>query len=266
MASARRGGSAAPNAASSSAAQAMTEPPTWWAYFRRASGASFPATMPFETSSEASPPELRTVQASCFSRNIWSMKASLLFTAAARRIETFSSVSSSAVPSDMYSLASPSRRAAFGFLNASMLSACSAKKVLARRCNSGNKVLRSGKSIVSRIARADFSAGTSASRIPRRYFSASASIVSAELRLRTVDERSVRRLCIAVKALPAASATAAMRPVEARRFHEAQALMATRTTTTRPATPTTDFNRAETESRDSMHFLPEFARRMKCGR
>jgi hypothetical protein len=67
---------------------------------------------------------------------------------------------------------------------------------------------------------------------------------------------------MAAKAKPALSAIAAMRPVAARRCHEPHALMATRTTTTIPATPTIDFNRAATETRDSMKLHQKYPWRM----
>ena len=227
-------------------------PPTKPAYFSRASGGRRPAARPLDTISEASPPPLRTRQASCFIVIIWSTKESLPLTDSKMRADTLSSVSSSLAVSSMYSLANPSRRAAFGLVKACQVSACSAVIDLCSRCNSGSSVARSAKSIDSKIPSADCKAGISESRMPRTYFSIVGSMVWSLLSSRNVVARSVRRLCKTLNANPEASATTAIRLASERRRQQSQAFNVSMTTTATAIVAMVDLSSTLADSRLSM--------------
>jgi len=70
------GGNAIPDAVTCSAPHAASMPPLNFVYASLASGETFPALSPVETTSEASPAVLRNSQAICLIASNWSMVAS----------------------------------------------------------------------------------------------------------------------------------------------------------------------------------------------
>jgi hypothetical protein len=85
--------------ASTTAAHRASPPPTRPTNFCVSSGVIFPAVMPSETASEASPAPLRTIQASCFISVISSTKSSSPLSESVSALDTLLSVPCSAVSS-----------------------------------------------------------------------------------------------------------------------------------------------------------------------
>ena len=96
---------------------------------------------------------------------------------------------------------------------------------------------------------AEAKAGISASRMPFSRSATSAATASTASTLRAVVERSVRRLCIALKASPDASEATVVRPATARLCHASHELRPSRTTTMVAMAATTDFNSAFADKR-----------------
>ncbi len=115
MASRSFGGVAAPYSMAWIAAHSASAPPFQAVIFCSSSGDNVPATMPFDSMSEALPAVSRIPQASCFTSIISSMKASLCLMLAVSRVDSLSSVASSSVTAVWYSPASCARRSALGF-------------------------------------------------------------------------------------------------------------------------------------------------------
>ena len=139
---------------------------------------------------------------------------------------------------------------------ASQNSFCSVVIVLSTRSNSGTSVCCCANSRPPSRPSALPIAGISVSRMLRRYFSISGSIGASEFSSRLVVERSVRRLCIALKMFAEASAITAMRLAACRRPQESQALSENPTTTQKEVTRMTVFSSADTVRRFNM-MLPQ---------
>src|SRR5262245_60885154 len=88
----------------------------------------------------------------------------------------------------------------------------------------------------------------------RRYFSISGGIVPSAFKVRTLDDLSVRRLCMALKACPDASAIAAMRLVASSVVQDCHADVASRMMTHAAIAAMTDFKSAATLTRSSMSY------------
>src|ERR1700749_596256 len=93
--------------------------------------------------------------------------------------------------------------------------------------------------------------------MPRRYLSVSEGMVPSAFKVRTADDLSVRRLWMALKACPDASAIVEMRLVASSVFHDCHAEIASRTMTHTAMTAMTDFKSVVTLTRSSMS-APKF--------
>src|SRR5580658_2639646 len=101
-------------------------------------------------------------------------------------------------------------------------------------------------------------AGIWASRVSRRYFSIFGCKTVSSFRLRTVVDRSLRRLCIALKRLDDASATTEIRFVVASRCHESQAVKQSRATMQVDIRTMTDWISDDTVRRFNMNRPSKF--------
>src|ERR1700684_1458450 len=176
--------------------------------------------------------------------------------AAAIRVDNLSTISISAVVLSMYSLPIVGRREALGLFSASHDSVSSEANASMSRFRSGRSVFRSANSISARVRLAARIADCSASRVARIYFCKSGCSAASSFRLRLVLDRSVRRLCIALKRFEEASATKTIRLVVARRLHEFQALMLSNVVIQTAIRMMTDLVRGDTVKRSSIG-IPE---------